>query len=144
MDETRLGPRPRLVGFLRPYALGAAVLLVFAVLCLLVQLQSSSLILWTGDPVRGTDDGGIVYYTVKGEERTLDAPGDAPAQPEPVTVWTDPDDGSRDRLESAPVRWFDAALVLTPVVAAAAVLGLGVARRETRRRAAVRRQAVRR
>ena len=119
---------PVRVGYPRPYAVALVVLVVAGVLCLLVELQSSSLILWTGERIAGTNDGGLVYYSVGGAERTLDAPGDAPARPEPVTVYADPTDSSKDRI-SGPAKWIDAALVLSPVVAAVAVFAAGLARR---------------
>jgi hypothetical protein len=115
-------------GSLQRYRVAALVLLVLGVLCVLVEVQSPSLVLWTGQPVPGTNDGGIVFYAVDGQQRTLNAPGDAPARPVPVTVYADPDDSSRDRV-SSPAKWFDAAFVLGPFVAAGGMLVAGVARR---------------
>lgn len=114
--------------FLRPYRIAALCLLVLGVLCVLVQLQSPSMILWTGDAVRGTDDGGIIYYTVNGDERTLNDPHEAPPHPVPVTVYADPDDSSHDRV-SGPAKWFDAVFVSLPFAAAGVVLAVGIARR---------------
>lgn len=107
-------------------------MIVFGVLCALVELQSSSLIYWTGDRVQGTNEGGIVYYTVDGQQRTLDQRGEPPARPVRVAVYVDPDDSSRDRLAS-PVKWFDAAFVLAPFAAAGIVLAAGIARRRRSR-----------
>jgi hypothetical protein len=129
----------------------ATCLLVLGVLCLLVELQSPSLIQWTGRPVPGTNDGGIAYYTVDGRERTLDVKGEAPAQPVPVTVYVDPDDYTRDQV-GGPAKWFDATFVLVPFLAAGIVLAAGVGRRgrlrrraaadESRRRAAATRDGI--
>lgn len=120
-------------GFLKPYRIGATVLLVLGVLCLLVELQSPSLIFWTGERVPGTNDGGIIYYTVDGEDRTLNDPRAAPAQPEPVVVYVDPEDATRDRSSNLALG-FDAIFVLSPFVAAAAVITIGLGRRRTFRR----------
>lgn len=120
--------RPRSLG---PYRNAAFVLLVLGVLCVLVELQSPSVILWTGERVQGTNDAGLVYYTVNGQERTLDAEGDPPERPVPVAVYADPADASRDRV-SGPAKWFDAAFVATPFAAAGVVLLVGVVRRRGR------------
>ena len=82
---------------MKPYRVATAVFLVLGVLCLLVELQSPSLIFWTGERVQGTNDGGIIYYTVGGQNRTLNDPREPPDAPVPVTVYADPDDASRDR-----------------------------------------------
>jgi hypothetical protein len=113
---------------LKPYRVGAVVLLVLGVLCVLVELQSPSLVYWTGERVPGTNDGGIVYYTVAGEQRTLNDPREAPAHPEPVVVYADPEDSSRDR-QAGIGKVFDAVFVLGPFVAAGAVLVVGVVHR---------------
>lgn len=121
---------------LRPYRVAAVVLLVLAALCVLVELQSPSKIYWTGDRVPGTNDGGIVFYEVGGEQRTLNDPREAPASPAPVAVYTDADDSSRDRL-GGPGRWVDLIFVLTPFVGAGTVIIVGVVRtRRFRRRRA--------
>ena len=133
--------RPRRVP--TAYRVGAALLIVLGVLCVLVELQSPSIIQWTGQRVVGTNDGGIAYYTVGGQERTLDVRGKPPAHPVPVTVHVDPDDPSRDQV-SGPAKWFDAALVLTPFLAAGIVLAAGVGRRGRLRRLDAARESRRR
>ncbi|SER06263.1 hypothetical protein [Microlunatus flavus] len=119
--------RPEPDGFLRPYRIGAVVLAVFGVLCLLVVVQSPSVVYWTGQRVRGTDEGGIVYYTVAGEERSLDSHRPAPPRPVARTVYADPADSSRDRLLT-PVKWLDAAFVVLPFGGAGTTLAVGIAR----------------
>jgi hypothetical protein len=115
-------------GFLKPYAIAALALLVVGLLGVLIELQSPSLIYWTGERVQGTNDGGIIYYTVDEDQRTLTAPGEPPSRPQPVTVYADPDDSARDRAEK-PAKWFDAVFVLVWPVAAAAVILTGLVRR---------------
>lgn len=126
--RTRRRDRAEPDSFLRPYRTGAAVLAVFGVLGVLLVLQSPSLVYWTGQRVQGTDDGGIVYYTVGGQERSLDSGRPAPPRPVPRTVYADPDDPSHDRLLT-PVKWLDAAFVVLPFVGAGAVLAVGIRRR---------------
>lgn len=126
-------------GLLRPYRVAAVGLVLLGVLCVLVQLQSPSMVCWTGDRLVGSDEGGIIFYTVDGDERTLNDPHEAPPQPEPVRVCADPEDASRDRVAGL-AQVFDAAFVLTPFAAAGVVLLLGaVRRRRVRRRVAERR-----
>jgi hypothetical protein len=122
---------------LGPYRVWAGVLGGLGVLAVLVLLQSPSLIYWTGERVVGTDDGGIVYYTVAGEERTLNSGHDAPPSPRPAVVYADPDDSGNDRV-LGPAKWFDVAFVAAPFLAAGCVLAAGTRRRRhnQRRRAA--------
>ena len=129
---SRAGGRTR-DAFLRPYRIAAVVLLVLGALCVLVELQSPSLICWTGERVPATNDAGIIFYTVDDQQRTLNDPHEAPPQPTAVTVYADPDDSSRDRVAGFG-RAFDAVFVLTPFVAAGAVLVVGLDRRRRFRR----------
>ncbi len=124
-------------GLLKPYRVAALALVVLGVLAVLVQLQSPSMVCWTGERVVGTDDGGIIFYTVDGDERTLNDPREAPPRPEPVRVCADPTDASRDRVAGLG-QAFDAAFVLTPFVAAGVVVLVGLVRRRSRRRLATR------
>jgi hypothetical protein len=138
--RSRTGGRER-DELLKPYRVVATVLLVLGVLCVLVELQSPSLVYWTGERVAATDDGGIVFYAVHGEQRTLNDPREAPVQPKAVVVYADPDDASRDRLAGIG-KAVDTAFVLGPFVAAGAALGVGLVRRRGfRRRVAARGQA---
>ena len=133
----RLAPLPTDGGgrSLGRYRGAAIALLVLGVLCALLELQSPSLIMWTGERVPGTNDGGIAYYVVDGQQRTLDVPGEPPPHPVPVTVYVDRDDYSHDRVASV-AKWLDAALVSTPFLAAGVVLAVGLHRRGPRRGAA--------
>jgi hypothetical protein len=109
---------------------------VVGLLFALVEAQSPSRLYWTGDPVAAINSGGIVYYTVRGEQYTVDDPGPVPAHDTPVTVYIDPADPGQALL-SRPTRWVDAAAVLGWFVAALGCLvvpGL-------RRAAVVRRRA---
>ena len=124
--------------FLKPYRVLAALFLVVGVLCLLVEVQSPSLVYWTGERVAATNDGGIIYYTVGGENRTLNDPREPPPHPVPATVYADPDDASRDRPAGL-ARAVDAVFVLGPFVAAGVLIVVGlVRRRRIRRRNAAR------
>ncbi len=125
--------RPERDAFLRPYRVSAIVLLVLGVLCLLVELQSPSTIYWTGERVLATDDAGIIFYTVDGQQRTMNDPHEAPLQPKAVVVYADRDDSSRDRVAGYG-KVFDTVFVLTPFVAAGAVIMMGLVRRQRFRR----------
>lgn len=99
----------------------AVALLVFGLLGVLVETQSSSLIYWTGEHTTGTSDGGLTYYSAEGRKYTIDGPSPAVAQPTPVSVWFDGEDPAQARYDQ-PARWVDAASVLSPFVAAAVCL----------------------
>lgn len=123
-------------GFLKPYGKGAVVLAVLGVLCLLVELQSSSLVYWTGQRVVGTNDAGIIYYEVNDQQRTINDEAEPPAQPQSVTVYADLNDSTKDRI-AEPVKWFDAVFVAIPFLAAGVVIAIGMARRRKFRLRAV-------
>jgi hypothetical protein len=59
---------------------GAIVLLVFALLAVLVGLQSQDSVLWTGQQVTGTEQQGLVYYRWQGQSYSLDVPGSGSAK----------------------------------------------------------------
>lgn len=101
---------------------------MIGILFALVELQSPSRLYWTGDPVSGTNSGGIIYYQVAGENFTLDAPGAAPSHDVKVTVYVDPKDPGQG-LASRPTRWVDAGLVAVWFVAAAGCLTVAALRR---------------
>lgn len=120
----------------RPLVVAAGCLLTFGLLTVLVEVQSPSILFWTGRAVSATSVGGIVYYSVDGEHDTLTAPGPVPMRPwrpKHVTVYVDRHDPSRALLLT-PVRWLDAALVGLPFLAAALCLLADLLRRRARRR----------
>jgi len=105
------------------FVAGAVVLLAFAVLALLVGLQSPDRVLWTGQEVVGTEHQGIVYYSWHGQSYSLDAPGTGSARA--VSVFLDPGDPSQAMTDNVPDRVVAGLLVLGPVVAALVLLVLG-------------------
>ncbi len=76
----------------------AVVLVVFALLALLVGLQSSDRVLWTGQQVVGTEQQGIVTYWWHGQSYSLDEPGFGSARA--ASVYLDPADPSSAMLDS--------------------------------------------
>jgi hypothetical protein len=105
------------------FVAGAAVLLVFAVLALLVGLQSPDHVLWTGQGVTGTEHQGIVYYSWHGQTYSIDAPGTGSANA--VSVYLDPADPSQAMIDNIFDRVLASLLILGPVVAALVLLVLG-------------------
>lgn len=110
---------------------GAAALLVLGSLFLLADLQSPSLLQWTGTPVPAVERGGIAYYSFHGQNYTLNVPSPNTST---STVYLDPANPS-DAMFSRPVtRWTEFAGVAGPYASAVLLLILGVARRSRRRR----------
>ncbi len=109
-----------------PSTIVAIVLLVVGLIVVGMESQTQNWVYYTGDRVTGTVEGGIVYYTVAGQQYTQDDP--APVQPRngtKISVYYHHGDPS-DALLEHPVRtvelwgmlsWFVAAGLL--VVAAA-------------------------
>ena len=108
-------------------------LVVVGLLFLSVQVQSPSMLYWTGQPVQGTARQGLVFYAAGGEQYTLDNTGPDLADGTRVTVYVDRADPSHALL-LRPAKWVDAGAVSIWFVAAAALLVLAPLRRAWRRR----------
>jgi len=118
-----------------PYTWFAAALFVLGSAFILADLQSPSLLQWTGTQVPDVQSGGIAYYSFRGVEYTLDLPVRAPGQSAmPGTVVLDPADPSQAIFARPLSKWIDATLVLGPYATSVLVLAFGFARRSRRRR----------
>ena len=105
----------------------AAALFVFALLAVLLELQSSDAVRWTGQHVTGTEIGGIVTYRWDGQTYSLDAQGYGSAKA--VGVDLDPADPSNAVIDNTFPRLVEGSLVAVPVAAAVALLMVGLTRR---------------
>ena len=105
----------------------AAALFVFALLAVLLELQSSDAVRWTGQHVVGTEIGGIVSYRWHGQTYSLDAPGYGSAKA--VSVYLDPANPSNALLDKPFLRVFEGSLVAVPLAGGAVLLVLGLTRR---------------
>ncbi len=102
---------------------GAGVLLFAALLVALLELQSPSGLLWTGQPVTGTEQGGIAYYTWRGQTYTVDIPGNGSARS--LTLYLDPANPGNAVPDSLSDRLSASLGVGVPVLAAVVVLVIG-------------------
>jgi hypothetical protein len=105
----------------------AAALFVFALLAVLLELQSSDAVRWTGQHVTGTEIGGIVSYRWDGQTYSLGAPGYGSAKA--VSVYLDPANPSNAVLENPFLRLVEGSLVVVPVAGGVALLVAGLTRR---------------
>ena len=103
----------------------AAALFVFALLAVLLELQSSDAVRWTGQRVTGTEIGGIVSYRWDGQTYSLDAQGYGSQKA--IGVDLDPADPANAVIDNTLPRMVEGALV------AVAVGGLTRRRRWERR-----------
>jgi hypothetical protein len=111
----------------------AAVLFVLGSGFALADLQSPSLLQWTGTEVPDVQAGGIAYYSFHGVEYTMDVPMRALGQgPMPSTVYLDPGDPSRATFSRPLTKWIEATVVLGSYATSALVLACGFARRSRR------------
>ncbi|HVS67567.1 MAG TPA: DUF3592 domain-containing protein [Mycobacteriales bacterium] len=112
-----------------PYAGIAAALSIFALLSLLLTLQSrNDMLLWTGGHTIGVERGGVVRYQVDGEAYTH-VPTSSPPEGARVDVYYDRSDPFTARLDSLPARLADVGMTGVPLVLGAGVLALGIRRR---------------
>lgn len=109
----------------------AVALFVFGSLFVLAEVQSPSMLQWTGTGVHASQSGGIAFYSFQGQTYTLDVPTPAAFS---STVYFDPADPSTAMFSNTLTRWTEAATVAGPYAAAALLLALGFARRSRRRR----------
>jgi hypothetical protein len=105
----------------------AAALFVFALFAVLLELQSSDAVRWTGQHVTGTEIGGIVSYRWDGQTYSLDAQGYGSAKA--VGVDLDPADPSNAVIDNTFPRLVEGGLVAVPVAAGVALLVIGLTRR---------------
>jgi hypothetical protein len=124
----------RLLDGTGPFNAVAALAVLVGVLALLLQLQSPDAALWTGQPVRAVNDGGLAYYTFRGQQYTIDVSGAVPAHPEPLTVYVDPSNPAAGVLDTLTNRLVDALIVGGPFLIAILAFCLGLLRRVRRRR----------
>ena len=105
----------------------AAALFVFALLAVLLELQSSDAVRWTGQHVTGTEIGGIVSYRWGGQTYSLDAQGYGSAKA--VGVDLDPADPSNAVIDNMVPRLVEGGLMAGPVAAGVVLLMVGLTRR---------------
>src|SRR5450631_2730169 len=118
-----------------PYAWFAAALFVLGSAFILADLQSPSLLQWTGTQVPDVQSGGIAYYSFHGVEYTLDLPMRAPGQSAmPSTVVLDPGNPSQALFSRPLSKWIEATVVVGPYATSLMVLAFGFTRRSRRRR----------
>jgi hypothetical protein len=99
------------------------VLFVFALLAMLVGLQSPDRVLWTGQQVVGTEHGGIVTYWWHGQSYSLDVPGYGSSKA--VSVYLDPGNPSQAMVDNVLDRVLAALLILGPVAGGVVLLVVG-------------------
>jgi len=109
----------------------AVVFFVLGSLFILAEIQSPSMLQWTGTPVHADQSGGIAYYSFQGQTYTLNvaSPGQYSS-----TVYLDPADPSTAMFGNTITRWTEIATVGGPYAASALMLTIGFARRSRRRR----------
>jgi hypothetical protein len=109
----------------------AVALFVVGTLFVLAEVQSPSLLQWTGTAVHDVQSGGIAYYSFRGQNYTLNV--DSPEKWS-STVYLDPGDPSTAMFANTLTRFTEAATVAGPYAGSVILLGLGFARRSRRRR----------
>ena len=108
----------------------AVAFFVLGSLFILAEVQSPSMLQWTGTPVHAAQSGGIAYYSFQGQTYTLNvaSPGQYSS-----TVYLDPADPSTAMFGNTITRWTEIATVGGPFAASALLLIIGFARRRRRR-----------
>ena len=99
----------------------AVALFTFALLAVFLTLQSSDSVLWTGQHVTGTEQGGIVYYRWDGDSYSLDAQGNGSSNA--VSVYLDPGNPSHAVIDNAFGRAMAVLLIGVPVAGGVVILG---------------------
>ena len=102
-------------------------LFAFALLAVLLQLQSPDLVLWAGTRVVGTEQGGIVSYRWHGQQYSINAAGYGSAKN--VSVYLDPGDPGNAMIDHIATRILDSALIGAPIAGGVALLIAGGTRK---------------
>jgi hypothetical protein len=110
----------------------AVALFVFALLAVLLELQSPDLVLWTGHRVAGREQGGIVTYRWDGQQYSLNGRGYGSARD--VSVYLDPADPGNAMVDNVPDRVVVASFIGAPVAGGVALLVAGATRKPRRAR----------
>lgn len=114
----------------------AVIMLVVGVLALLIELQSATAVLWTGQSATAHDRGGVGFFPYKGVSYTVIVPNEATTAPAPdITVYFDAKNPNLALVDSAATRWLDASFVAAPFTVGLAVMLAGLSRNRKRRRA---------
>jgi len=101
----------------------AVALFVFALLAVLVGLQSPDRVLWTGQQVVGTEQRGIVSYQWDGQTYSLDAQGFGNSKD--ISVYLDPGDPSHAMIDNVFDRVAAVLLIGVPVAGGVVLLVVG-------------------
>jgi hypothetical protein len=104
----------------------AITLFVFALLAVLLELQSPDLLLWTGHRVTGTEQGGIVSYRWHGQAYSLNASGYGSSKS--VSVYLDPANPGPAMVDNVADRALVAVLIGGPVAVGVILLIVGLTR----------------
>jgi hypothetical protein len=107
----------------------AAALFVLGTGFVLADLQSPSLLQWTGTEVSAVQSGGITYYSFHGVQYTISGPL---LQQSSTTVYLDPTDPSIAMFSRPWTKWIEAVAVLGSYATSALALAFGFARRSRR------------
>jgi hypothetical protein len=105
----------------------AAALFVFALLYVVLDLQSPEIVLWTGHHVVATEQQGLATFRWQGQAYTVDVPGFGSGNK--VDIYFSPGDPSGAMADNVPDRVFAGLLVGGPVIAGVAVLVAGLTRK---------------
>jgi len=120
------------------FRLAAAILFVFGILSVVLEVQSPSFAMFDGIKVHGSTLNGSTTYTYKGEQFHIVDRIDRSTHPHPTTVYlsrSDPTDPSKAYIGQASVWWIDVVTTAGPFALAFVLIMIGMFR-DIRRRAA--------
>ena len=101
----------------------AIALFAFALLAVLIGLQSPDSVLWTGQHVTGTEQNGLVYYQWQGQSYTIDVTSNGSAKA--IGVYLDPGNPSHAMINNVFDRATAILLIGVPVALGVALLIVG-------------------
>lgn len=118
-------------GDARVMVIGASVFFLIGCLFFTVALTGTNRVEWTGTSIRGTERGGIVYYSYGGQNYSLDVTSRFMSS----TVYLDPrHPDSSAMLDNSADRAVDIVTVGAPLALSVVILGVGTFRRFRRHR----------
>jgi hypothetical protein len=110
-----------------PYLWAALAFSLLGALLLIAQVESPDFVIWNGHCVTATEQGGLAYFQVNGQQFAVDdvaAPADAPTRTVSVCYYASHPEQAV--LLHPGERWFEAGLIGLPLLAAAMILIVGL------------------
>jgi hypothetical protein len=113
---------------IKGYLWSGAIIASFGLIFLIVELQSSDLVIWTGRCVPASFRDGLAYYVVQGQQFVAGDPSLPDSPPRRVTVCYQPNAPDKGYIVHPAAYWAEGSVIAVPLGVAAIVMAIGLIR----------------